>query len=107
MYIHPYAYECVIPESFHEELKCDALETGYPTTEGPFSRVENLTSLGGKRFVSFAKYRLFHDGKSLHSIRIQVLKCQVKLMMNLNSFFIRAKEEHICFSLYNEILFAC
>lgn len=60
MYIRPYAYECVIPESFHEELKCDALKTGYPT-EGPFFRVENLTSLGGKRFVSFAKYTLFHD----------------------------------------------
>ncbi|XP_033937182.1 deoxyribonuclease-2-alpha-like [Pseudochaenichthys georgianus] len=60
MYIHPYAYDYVIPKTFHMELQYVALKTGYPT-EGPFSRVENLTSLGGKRFVSFAKYTRFHD----------------------------------------------
>ncbi|XP_034085861.1 deoxyribonuclease-2-alpha-like isoform X2 [Gymnodraco acuticeps] len=60
MYIHPYAYDYDIPKTFHMELQYVARMTDYPTKD-PFSRVEHLMSLGGKRFVSFAKHTRFHD----------------------------------------------
>ncbi|KAF3835173.1 hypothetical protein F7725_027731 [Dissostichus mawsoni] len=59
-YIHPYAYDHFIPKTFHMELQNVALNTGYPT-EGLWFSVEDLTSLGGNYFSSFAKYTRFHD----------------------------------------------
>ncbi|XP_034002722.1 deoxyribonuclease-2-alpha-like isoform X1 [Trematomus bernacchii] len=60
MYIHPYAYDYVIPKTFHMELQKVALKTGYPGKE-PFSSVTFLRSEGGEFFHSFAKYTRFND----------------------------------------------
>ncbi|XP_010764733.1 deoxyribonuclease-2-alpha-like isoform X2 [Notothenia coriiceps] len=57
-YIHPNAYDHFIPKTFHWALQ--DLKTGFPRKDH-FFRVQNLTSLGGKHFVSFAKYTRFHD----------------------------------------------
>ncbi|KAL3047359.1 hypothetical protein OYC64_021553 [Pagothenia borchgrevinki] len=60
MYIHPYAYDYDIPQTFHMELQKVAQNTGYPG-EDPFFRVKDLRSEGEELFLSFAKYTRFDD----------------------------------------------
>ncbi|XP_033821741.1 deoxyribonuclease-2-alpha-like [Periophthalmus magnuspinnatus] len=59
-YIHAFPFDSAFPPYFHEELKCVAQKSCYPTAE-PWSKITELTSLKGHRFKSFAKYSRFHD----------------------------------------------
>ncbi|XP_059196367.1 plancitoxin-1-like [Centropristis striata] len=59
-YIHAYSYDSDIPTTFHNELRCVAQRECYPKKE-PWFRVQNLTSMNGRGFVSFAKYTRFGD----------------------------------------------
>ncbi|XP_072245536.1 deoxyribonuclease-2-alpha-like [Leuresthes tenuis] len=59
-YIHAYSYDSDLPPFFHEELKCVAQRSCYPKRE-PWFNVLNLTSMGNRVFLSFAKYTRFGD----------------------------------------------
>lgn len=59
-YIHAYSYDSAIPQTFHNELRCVAQRDCYPKKE-PWSRVATMTSLSGRNFLSFAKYKRFGD----------------------------------------------
>ncbi|GLD50042.1 deoxyribonuclease-2-alpha-like isoform X2 [Lates japonicus] len=59
-YIHAYSYDSDIPTTFHDELRCVAQRSCYPKKK-PWFREKTLTSLNGRQFHSFAKYRRFGD----------------------------------------------
>ncbi|XP_071344053.1 deoxyribonuclease-2-alpha-like [Trachinotus anak] len=59
-YIHAYSYDSALPTTFPNELQCVAQRSCYPKKE-PWSRVKTLTSVGGQKFHSFAKYKRFGD----------------------------------------------
>ncbi|XP_071342810.1 deoxyribonuclease-2-alpha-like [Trachinotus anak] len=58
-YIHAYSYDSEL-STFPNELRCVAQRSCYPKRE-PWSRVKTLTSVGGQKFHSFAKYKRFGD----------------------------------------------
>uniref|UniRef100_A0A3P9MM94 Deoxyribonuclease-2-alpha n=1 Tax=Oryzias latipes TaxID=8090 RepID=A0A3P9MM94_ORYLA len=59
-YIHAYSFDSHVPQVFHMELQCIAQRSCYPKKE-PWFKVANLTSMGGRSFLSFAKYTRFKD----------------------------------------------
>uniref|UniRef100_A0A3B3CFY6 Deoxyribonuclease-2-alpha n=1 Tax=Oryzias melastigma TaxID=30732 RepID=A0A3B3CFY6_ORYME len=59
-YIHPYSFDSHFSTTFHEELRCVAQRSCYPKKE-PWFKVGQLTSMGGRSFLSFAKYTRFKD----------------------------------------------
>lgn len=61
-YIHAYSFDSHVPQVFHTELQCIAQRSCYPKKE-PWFKVANLKSMGGRSFLSFAKYTRFKDGK--------------------------------------------
>ncbi|XP_041647896.1 deoxyribonuclease-2-alpha-like isoform X2 [Cheilinus undulatus] len=60
MYIHAYSYDSDIPKTFFNELRCVAQRSCYPK-ETPWYREHTLTSMRGRHFYSFAKYKRFMD----------------------------------------------
>ncbi|XP_042271929.1 deoxyribonuclease-2-alpha-like [Thunnus maccoyii] len=60
MYIHAYSYDSDIPTTFHNDLRCVAQRSCYPKKE-PWFHVTTLTSMEGRNFSTFAKYKRFGD----------------------------------------------
>ncbi|XP_029004713.1 deoxyribonuclease-2-alpha-like [Betta splendens] len=60
MYIHAYSYDSDIPTTFYNELQCVAQRSCYPK-KTPWFSMRSLTSLKGREFTSFAKYKRLGD----------------------------------------------
>lgn len=61
-FIHVNSFNSYIPESFYPELHCVVGKGCYPK-EPPYYRQLDMTTLGGHKFVSYAKYGRLHDGR--------------------------------------------
>ncbi|KAL2090114.1 hypothetical protein ACEWY4_014802 [Coilia grayii] len=59
-YIHVNAFDSYIPSSFYAELQCVARKGCHPK-KAPWYRQVTMTTLAGKKFVSYAKYSKLHD----------------------------------------------
>lgn len=61
-YIHVNTFNSYVPESFYPELQCVVGKGCYPR-KAPFYRQLDMTTLGGHKFVSYAKYGRLNDGR--------------------------------------------